>query len=97
MKFRKLRTPFFAEFQFLPTASLDASPSSADPCPVIHLVAEHGPGIDPGIVVLVLYLVMLAAPFVFGGRLCRLREHRLLFLYGRLLLLPLVLGRAGVL
>ncbi len=35
---------------------------------MIPIVSEHSPHIDPVIVVLVLYLVVLAVPFVFGGR-----------------------------
>ena len=76
---------------------LDALTRSSDPTPVIPLVAEHSPHIDPGIVVLVLYLVVLAVPFVFGGRFRFGRDLRMLFLYGGLLLLPFVLGRVGIL
>ena len=64
---------------------------------MIPLVAEHTPSVDDAIALLVLYLFVLAVPFVFGGRIRVLGDLRMLLLYAGLLLLPFVLGRAGLL
>ena len=70
---------------------------TTDPEPVIPLVAVHQPSIDDCIAVLVLYLVIFAIPFVFGGRIRVGSDLRVLLLYGGILLLPFVLGRVGFL
>ena len=64
---------------------------------MVPLVAVHRPSIDDAIALLLLYLVIFAMPFVFGGRLRAVGDLRVLLLYGGLLLLPFVLGRVGFL